>query len=237
MDLLCYNWNMKAILTSTDLTKVEGGVELAEKMIGKPRSKINVAVINEASAVQFGDQRWVVDSLKNMADSFGGNFEIVHLLALEPAKILERVMAADMLFVLGGNTEWLKIIFDKTGFTKLLPEILRSKLYVGSSAGSMILGHRQSSENMDNFYGKEPYYGVDKYLDLLDLSFFPHLHGDGHTETARDEFAVNESKSVDHPVFALSDYAAIVVDSDEIKVIGRDYLKLIKGEIVERGTE
>ncbi|MCL2338352.1 MAG: peptidase E, partial [Proteobacteria bacterium] len=144
---------MKAILCSSDITNVRGGVELAERMIGKPRDKINIAVINEASAVEFGNHRWAIDAMRHMADHFGGSIEIVHLLALTPEKILERINAAAMVFVLGGNTEYLKSVFDKTGFSKMFPEILKDKLYVGNSAGSMILGHQPSYRIQMQMYG------------------------------------------------------------------------------------
>ncbi|MDR2933751.1 MAG: peptidase E, partial [Rickettsiales bacterium] len=115
---------MKAILTSTNITECKGGINLVEHMIGKHRKDINIAVINEASAMELGDHRWVIRTLQNLYDNFGGNIEIVHLLALPLEKIRERISESDMLFVLGGNTEWLKVVFDKTGFSKILPEIL-----------------------------------------------------------------------------------------------------------------
>jgi len=210
---------------------LRGGVELAEKMTGKSRKDINIAVINEASAVEFGDHRWAIDTLKNLADNFGGSIEIVHLMAISKDQIRERINANDMVFVLGGNTEWLKIVFEKTGFLEILPGILKNKLYVGSSAGSMILGHRPSYKIQDQMYGAAEYFGVESYLDILDLSVLPHF------ESAKDnrnkEWATDESKSADYPVYAISDSAAIVVDGYKISVIGNDYLKLVKGEISE----
>ena len=222
---------MKAILASHDLTKVRGGVELAEKMTGKPRNNINIAVINEAAAVEFGDHRWAIDTLKNLADNFGGSIEIVHLMALSKDQIRDRINANDMVFVLGGSPEWLKIVFDKTGFSDMRPEILKNKLYVGSSAGSMILGHRSSNKVQEQMYGTAEYFGVEKYLDWLDLSVLPHFEITGGDRSKK--WATCESKSVNYPVYALSDRAAVVVDDDKISVIGDDYLKLVGGDIVE----
>jgi hypothetical protein len=69
---------MKAILASGNFIKVDGAVELTEKIVGKPRDKINIAVINEAAAVEFGDARWAIDILHDVANTFGGVVEIIH---------------------------------------------------------------------------------------------------------------------------------------------------------------
>ena len=221
---------MKAILTSTNITEIAGGVELAERMLGKPRGEISMAVINEASAMEFGDHRWAITALSDLAATFGGSIEIVHLLALQPEKIRERVAAADMLFVLGGNTEWLKTVFDKSGFTKILPEILHDKLYVGSSAGSMILGHRPSYKNQVKAYGESECFGVERYLDLVDFSILPHFHAE-YLDNRGDEWAIEESKSVGYPVYAISDKAAVVVDGGRVSLLGFDHMKLVNGEV------
>jgi len=221
---------MKALLASTIFTKIPGGIELAEKMIGKPRAQINVAIINEAAAVEFGDHRWAVDTMKNLADAFGGIIEIVHLMAVSKEQIRERLNAADMIFVLGGNTDWLKIVFAQTGVSEFLPEILQNKLYAGSSAGSMILGHQPSYKRQEKIYGAYDDFGVKSYLDLLDFSILPHCFDVKHPN--RNDLAMAESKAVEYPVYALSDNAAVVVDGDKISIIGDDYLKLVHGKAV-----
>lgn len=226
---------MKAILTSTSITNIEGGVEQAEKMIGKSRSDINIAVINEASAVEFCCHRWAISTLTGLAENFGGNIEIVHLFALSPEKIRERLYAADMVFVLGGNTEWLKIVFDKTGVSGLIPEILKDKLYIGSSAGSMIIGRQPSYKNQGKGYGATDFFGVESYLNLVDFAMLPHFDSKTKDCPRGLNWAIDESKSIDCPVYALSDSAAVVINGSEIYQIGEDYLKLINGEISERG--
>ena len=224
--------NMKAVLTSTNITEIEGGVALAEKLIGKSRKEINIAVINEASAVEFGDHRWAISALSDLAENFGGSIEIVHLLALSPEQIRARIDVADMFFVLGGNTEWLKSVFDKTGFSKILPDILKDKLYVGSSAGSMILGHRPSYKIQAAAYGESECFGVESYLDLVDFSILPHFHAE-YLNNRGSDWALAESKSVGYPVYAISDKAAVVVDGEKNYLMGNDYMKLVAGEAVE----
>ncbi|MDR2770050.1 MAG: peptidase E [Rickettsiales bacterium] len=220
---------MKAILASTEISKIDGGILLAEKLTGKSRKNLNIAVINEASAMEFGDHRFVIEYMRDLADNFGGNIEIMHLLALTPEQMLERMDAADMLCVLGGNTEWLKIVFDESGFSAVLPEMLDTTLYVGSSAGSMILGHLSSYENQDEGYGPAPHFGVDRYLDLADFAILPHFHAE-YINNRGDDWVIAESKSSDYPVYAISDHAAVVIDGENVSVIGKDYIKLSGGK-------
>jgi dipeptidase E len=220
---------MKLILASSDITKVEGGIELVEKMAGKPRAKINVAIINEASAVQFEHHRWAIDTMTSIAANFGGDIEIVHILAIPLEKSVMRIMNADMVWVLGGNTEWLKVVFDRTGISAALPKILETKIYHGSSAGSMILGHRPSSKMQKILYGEFNDFGVEDYLDLVDFSILPHFDSE-----INEALAIEESKNVNYPVYALSDKSAIIVDGNNTSIIGEDYLKLVKGEVAAR---
>jgi len=220
---------MKAILASSDITKIAGGAALVEKMTGKPRAQINIAIINEASAVEFAHHRWAIDTMTSLAANFGGDIEIVHLLAIPLDKAIERIAVADMLAVLGGNVDWLKVVFDRTGFSKVLPEILKDKLYHGSSAGAMILGHRPSVQVQTALYGEEQTFGVTNYLDLVNLSILPHFNSTDMPDI-NARLVRLESKSVDYPIYALSDNAAVVVDGKNISVIGSDYIKLIGGK-------
>ena len=219
---------MKAILTSSDITEVPGGVELAEEMTGKTRDQINIAVIIEASATEFKSHRWAIKELAKMTQTFGGSIEIVNLLLLPPGKIHERLFATDAIFVMGGRPELLKAIFDKTGVTEMIPEILNEKLWIGGSGGSMILGRQPFYSSQVDVYGAR---SDTEYLNILDFAILPHYK---NKRGLREEnWAIEESKKVDYPVYALSDTAAIVVDGEKIYFIGSEYAKIINGEVVK----
>ena len=219
---------MKLILASSGFESKEA-VEKCIEFVGKPAKEINFAIINEAYAVEHGDHHWILDDMDSIRNNFGGNVEFVNLLALNIDKVEERINAADVIFVVGGNTEYLKTVFDKTGFSKLLPKLLEKKVYVGSSAGSMILGRQPSYKTQDEIYGEVDYFGVHEYLNLLNFSILPHLHSEYFSERA-DEWAIRESENVDYPVYAISDNAAVVIDGDEEYVVGHDYIRLINGK-------
>lgn len=121
----------------------------------------------------------------------------------------------------------MKIIFDKTGISENMPNILENKLYIGNSAGAMILGHRPSDKVQEEIYGPEEPFGNKNYLDILNFSVLPH-----YSEQYKNA-AVMESESVNYLVYAISDKAATVVNDNDVSIIGNDYLKLLQGKEIK----
>ncbi len=203
-------------------------VAKCEELVGKSRDSINIAVINEAYAVEHKNNlRWVLNNLNEVKDNFGGNLELVNLLALDIKTIQERIEKNDVIFVVGGNTDYLMSAFNKAGLSKLLPELLKSKVYVGSSAGSMILGKRLSTEAYKKIYGERSVYGIDKYLELVDIAIMPHL--DSPNFPNRKETLLEAVQKHSGIVYGLRDDSAIVVDGENISTIGSEPLILNKG--------
>ena len=165
---------MRLLLTSNGLVTAEI-IAAFKKLAGKSLEQVNVAVINEAYAVEHDDHRWVIDDLVALKNCVGGRFEMVNLLANSGAVIEERLGQADVIFVIGGNTDYLKTVFDKSGVSKLLPKLLANKVYVGISAGSMVMGKRISGKAYLTMYGDQGKYDVTDYLGLVDFSVMPHI--------------------------------------------------------------
>jgi len=234
---------MKAILFSSDFEGLDATKEL-EKLVGKPAKEINFAIINEAANVlnvdskrEINDNSFFVDGMHFIKHHFG-NFDLVNLLALTESQVKQRMEKADVIFCFGGNTEYLQYIFDKTGFSKLVPELLKTKVWCGSSAGSMILGRMIPHELQLKLYGDDwDTYDTDKYLDLLDFSVLAHLRGGDLANDPRDKAVFDISKECNWDIYALSDWSAVVVDGSETKVIGKYWSKLRNGKIIEGNRE
>lgn len=217
---------MKLILASAGFY-TEEIIKKCEELVGKSKKDINIAVINESYAVEHDNNlRWVLDDLNRIRDNFGGSLELVNLLALDIETIKERIMLNDVIFTVGGNTDYLMSVFNKTGVSELLPELLKTKVYVGSSAGSMVLGNRLSTEAYDKLYGEESTYGITQYMKLVDIAIMPHLDNP-HFQNRRDKL-IEVSK--DHPgvIYGLKDDSAIIVEDGKISTIGSDPLILNK---------
>ena len=119
---------MKLLLTSNGFVTPEI-IAKCEEFVGKPKSDIKFAVINEAYAVEHEDHKWLIDDLVRLKNNFGGRIEIINLLAIDKETVKARVEQCDVIFVIGGHTDYLKSVYDKTGFSEMLPEFLLNEIF------------------------------------------------------------------------------------------------------------
>src|SRR5690349_11374977 len=194
-------------------------VQACAELVGKPQNEITVAIINEAYAVERGDKRWVLNNLNDVAKNFPAEIDIVSLFALSIEEIEARIMQKDVIFVVGGNTDYQMHVFQKSGFAKLLPKLLETKVYVGSSAGSMVIGKKVSSESYHTIYGERQTFGVEAYLGLVDFAIKPHMNSP-HWPKNTPEVLDKAAAGMDFPVYGLQDDSAIIVNGNSVKFIG-----------------
>lgn len=194
-------------------------VQACVDLVGKPRSEITMAIINEAYAVEEGDKRWVLNNLNDVAKNFPAEVDIINLLALPLDEVERRIMKKDVIFVVGGNTDYQMYIFEKTGFAKLLPALLETKVYVGSSAGSMVMGKKVSSESYHTIYGERQTFGVKQYLGLVNFAIKPHMNSP-HWPKNRPDVLDKAAAGMNFPVYGLQDDSAIIIDGDKMRFIG-----------------
>lgn len=223
-----YTYLMKLLLCSEGFA-TPNTVQKCVELVGKPQDQIKVGIINEAFAVEKGDKRWVMDNLNSVFQNFQSEVDIVDLLALSIEQIEERLSDKDVIFVIGGDTDYLMTVYQKTGFDKLLPKLLENKVYVGSSAGSMVVGKRISAASYRLLYGGDSIYGITDYVGLVDLSIMPHL--DSPDFPNRKDTLIEAVGSFQGKVYGLRDDSAVVVDGDNIYTIGSDPLMINEGHI------
>lgn len=210
---------MKLILCSEGF-HTQNTVQACVDLVNKPRNQITFAVINEAYAAEHGDKRWVISNLNDVAKNFPAEMDIVNLLALPLSEVEERILQKDTIFVVGGHTDYLMSVFIKTGFAKLLPKLLKTKVYVGSSAGSMVMGKRFASEAYKEMYKEVVGYGTTKYLEFVDFSIMPHI--DSKDFPGRKEKLIRASKQHAGRIYGLRDDSAVVVNGKNISIIGSE---------------
>jgi dipeptidase E len=193
-------------------------VEELVKLCGKPKEQISFAIINEAYAAEEGDKRWVLHNLNCVAENYSGEIDIVNLLALPIDEVEARINSKDVIFVVGGHTDYLMSVYKKTGFAELLPKLLETKVYVGSSAGSIVMGRRLDPEAFNFMYDKEKNYGIEKYMELVNFTIMPHL--DSPERVDRKEKLIAAAKMHSGKIYGLNDDAAVVVDGGKVYTIG-----------------
>lgn len=220
---------MKLVLCSEGFHTLNT-VEACVKLVGKPQDQITVGIINEAYAVEKGDKRWVLDNLNSVVNNFSGEIDIVDLLALSIEEVEQRLADKDVIFVVGGDTDYLMSVYQKTGFGKLLPKLLETKVYVGSSAGSMVVGKRISAAAYRLIYGEDSKWDIDQYVGLVDLSVMPHL--DSPHFPNRKESLLEAVGSFEGRVYGLRDDSAVVIDGDNVHTIGSEPVLIEKGQVI-----
>ncbi len=229
---------MKLLLISSDFKTKEINSALAE-LVGKDLSKMSVAIINEAHAVEEGDKRWNIEELNRLIQTVGGEVDLISLQVLSKQKVAERIKNKDVIFVAGGHTDYLMSVFNKSGFSDLLPDLLKDKVYVGSSAGSMVMGKRVSTTFYKKIFGEGETYGTTKYLELVDFAIKPHLDSPEFPNRSKEVY-IEAAQGYDGIIYGLRDDQAIVVKDGEIEFIGGKPLSLQKGKnylVFYYGTE
>ncbi len=220
---------MKLVLCSEGF-HTSNTVEACVKLVGKPQDQISVGIINEAFAVEEGDKRWVLDNLNSVASNFSADIDIVDLLALSIEEVEERLASKDVIFVVGGDTDYLMSVYQKTGFDKLLPKLLETKVYVGSSAGSMVVGRRISTAAYRLIYGEDSKWNIEEYVGIVDLSVMPHL--DSPHFPNRKESLIEAVGSFEGKVYGLRDDSAVVIDGSDVHTIGSEPIIIDKGHLI-----
>jgi dipeptidase E len=220
---------MRLFLSSAGIRTPELANALSD-LAGKPLDKINVAVINEAAAIEVGSKRWMIDELNDLAKYVGGEIDFIDLLALTLDEVRERLSLADVIYVVGGNPDYLMYLYNKTGFGTALQEtLLEDKVYVGSSAGSMVLTQKATTEQYLARYAKQRAFGITHYLGIVDIIFRPHM---ASSDNPKYDYEALEkvATGLNSDLYALRDDQAIIIDEGTMSFIGGDAFKIKKSK-------
>jgi len=114
-----------------------------------------------------------------------------------------------------GQCCWMK----QSGLADLLPS-LRDTVYVGLSAGSMVMAPRIG----EWFVGWRPPEGGDETLGLVDFAMFPHLD---HEDLPYNSMAHAERWAADMtvPAYAMDDETAVKVIDGAVEVVSEGHWK------------
>jgi dipeptidase E len=118
--------------------------------------------------------------------------------------------------------------FDNTGFSELLPELVKTKVYVGSSAGSMVVGNRVSTEAYRRIYGEAGTFGTESYLGLVDLAIKPHFNSPEWPNN-REVILLEVTQGFEGVLYGLSDSSALKMVDGVVTTIGDDFISIIGG--------
>ncbi|SEO45998.1 Type 1 glutamine amidotransferase-like domain-containing protein [Actinacidiphila rubida] len=148
-----------------------------------------------------------------------GVLELTALPSVDPELWVSHVRAADALLVGGGDPLYLAYWMRQSGLADLFPS-LDDTVYVGVSAGSMVLGPRVGEE----FVEWRPSTGGDATLGVVDFSMFPHLDHEAlpaNTMADAEKWAARLSA----PAYAIDDQTALTVVDGAVEVVSEGHWK------------
>ncbi|GAA2808456.1 peptidase E [Kitasatospora paracochleata] len=149
-----------------------------------------------------------------------GVLELTALPTIDKELWVSWVREADALLVNGGDALYLGHWMRESGLADLLPS-LRDTVYVGLSAGSMVLTPRIG----EAFVGWKPPTGGDSTLGVVDFSIFPHLDSPGCPENTMPE-AERWAAEIAGPAYAMDAETAIKVVDGSVEVVSEGHWKL-----------
>ena len=218
---------MKLLLTSNGLSN-DTIARALEDLTGKRPQDVKIAFIITAANPERSDKAWLINDLYRL-HTYGYYVDIIDLPALSREALARVLEEADVIFVGGGNTFYLSYWMQKSGMFEMLPELLKTKVYAGISAGSMIAGQSltlgpQTPGNIAIFKDEDYYLtgspdeSSKKTVQLVSLILRPHFNS-VYFSAVRTDALEQKAKSVDWPVYALDDNSALKIIDDEIEVV------------------
>ena len=215
---------MKLLLTSGGITNPSIHAALLE-LLGKPIAEASALCIPTANHAQRGGAErayeFITGSSGPPMTQLGwktmGVLELTALPSIEGSIWMPTVRETDVLLVNGGDPMYLCHWMRESGLAELLPS-LRGTVYVGLSAGSMVMTPRIG----EDFVRWRPPTGGDETLGFVDFSIFPHLD---HEELPDNNMTNAErwAAGLGVPAYAIDEQTAIKVVDGRVDVVSEGH--------------
>ena len=149
-----------------------------------------------------------------------GVLELTALPSIDEEQWVSLVQETDVLLAGGGDALYLSHWMRQSGLADLLPS-LRETVYVGLSAGSMVM----TPSIGEDFVVWKPPAGGDRALGIVDFSIFPHVD---HEDLPDNSMANAErwAAGIPGPAYAIDDQTAIKVTDGAVEVVSEGHWKL-----------
>ncbi|MFA6520454.1 MAG: Type 1 glutamine amidotransferase-like domain-containing protein [Candidatus Paceibacterota bacterium] len=216
---------MKFLLTSGGITNKKIADALLE-LVGKPAGEINLAYVPTAANANRDNKTYLIKNLIRLNEQGFKMIDIVDISALPKWNWLPRFEAADILFFEGGDSSHLMRWIEESGLKEALPELLKTRVWVGSSAGSIVLSPTLALSNKERALSYKERFGYEakNALGLVDFYFRPHLNSPSQAHS-NEKVLAEIAKTLPGVLYALDDQMAIKVVNGKVEIIGEgEYL-------------
>lgn len=208
---------MKLLLTSAGLTN-ESIAQALQDLLGKPFADANLVFISTAANIEEGDKSWLIDDLARCKVLGFNIVDIVDIAALSKDAWLPRLEAGDVLLFGGGNTHYLASWFYKSGLAGLMEDLLKTRIYVGISAGSIAASKEMLVSESKLFKEENGQPASNKGLGLVNFQIRPHLNSPYFTKIRKD-YVDQVAEELGQPMYVLDDQSALTVVDGKVEIV------------------
>ena len=218
---------MKLLLTAAGISNPSIHKELVN-LLGKPITEASAlfvptalyALPNGADKVRMVMDGSLGDPFCQLGWKSLGVLELTALPSIKQELWVSMLRQTDALLVGGGDCQYLPYWMQQSGLAALLPSLLQKMVYVGLSAGSMIM------TRFGTTYGHHTLPAdTDKSLGFVDIALHPHLDYEAFPENSLANLE-KLAATIPVPSYAIDDQTALIVTNGAIEVISEGHWKL-----------
>ncbi|MFA7286803.1 MAG: Type 1 glutamine amidotransferase-like domain-containing protein [Patescibacteria group bacterium] len=203
---------MELFLTSS----VHAVAQDIAKKINLVKANKLVFITTAAEPKEEGDLTWLYNDRQALVDA---GFNVVDYTITNKNKSeLERDLEGfDYIYLSGGNTAYLLQQSQKSGFVALVKELVqkKGKVYIGTSAGSVIAGPRLSDYYIDESTELED----KKGYGFVNFTIVPHWGSGDFRKTYLGERLKIVYKEDQVPLLLLTDNQYVHIKDEQMKII------------------
>lgn len=220
--------NMKLLLTSAGISNPSIQNALVE-LLGKPIAEANALFVPTAiyGIPRGGDivRRVICGSLGDPFCDMGwkslGLLELTALPSMKRELWVPLLEETDALLIGGGDCQYLTYWMQRSGLADLLPSLLNKMVYVGLSAGSMVMTRYGTTYGNHTLPAES-----EKSLGLVDIAIHPHLDHEWFPENSLVHLE-KLAATIPVPSYLIDDQTAIRVMDGTVDVVSEGHWKLV----------
>ena len=188
-------------------------------LLDRSPAESNIAVVIDAILPFDGDNSTTLSHLAELHALGWAEFDLMSLFGGPRSVIESRLRSADVIFCYGGTNHWLAHAWTASGLAPVLRELLDEKVYLGTSAGSMIFS-RHHADMVDAFDDQEEVEmlqleSVGAAVPLFDWSLLAHLDAPYFPDQTDETLAAGAAR-LGAPLYVIDDDTALLIrDPDE----------------------
>ena len=189
------------------------------ELIGKPFNECRIAYVPTAGNPITGDKSYIkmnMDSIRRLKPQ---TFELIDISKIPKSVWFSSFQKSDVLAFGGGSAEYLLNSLEKSGVKDAFSDLLKTRVYFGSSEGGMVMAKTVSLSKIGLLYWEKTGKFKDREgLGFVDFEIRPHYNRSNFPEV-RDENLEKIAKENPAPLYAIDDATAVKVVDGKVTVI------------------